>query len=344
MSWVRYDDGFDCNPKVTAVIADDPAAIALHLLARTWTARQKHKGHVPAHQPGVLVADRALGASWAATLVRHDLWHERGFECADCRAETGGWPPSGYVIHHWWKYDPPARERVSAGTPAELSAKRAEAGRRGGLASAERRSSKRNARANTASASTGANGANQANAQANPSFASTFASASPEFASDLLPDGDAAQTADLGVEANGASKSSNTPSNRVSPVPVPVTTDASNEASVAAQERRRATRIPADFYPSASLIAWAKTTCPQVDGKRETEKFINYWTAKSGRDATKLDWDATWRNWILNAAERTGTPAATRSTTDERVAAMQALKQAPLAGPQAQAAIQGSIL
>ena len=32
----------------------------------------------------------------------------------------------------------------------------------------------------------------------------------------------------------------------------------------------------------------------------EATKFKNYWQSKSGRDATKLSWDKTWQNWILN--------------------------------------------
>jgi len=40
-----------------------------------------------------------------------------------------------------------------------------------------------------------------------------------------------------------------------------------------------------------------------VDGRRETEKFRNYWRAKTGQSATKLDWEATWRNWMLKAAD-----------------------------------------
>ena len=52
------------------------------------------------------------------------------------------------------------------------------------------------------------------------------------------------------------------------------------------------------------MEAWARTNAPHVDIKRETVKFINHWTAKSGRDATTLDWFATWRNWMLNAEER----------------------------------------
>lgn len=33
-------------------------------------------------------------------------------------------------------------------------------------------------------------------------------------------------------------------------------------------------------------------------------KFKNYWMAASGRSATKTDWAATWRNWILTERER----------------------------------------
>ena len=71
------------------------------------------------------------------------------------------------------------------------------------------------------------------------------------------------------------------------------------------------------------MVAWARERVPQVDGKRETEKFVNYWTAKTGAQATKLDWPATWRNWMLGAAERLRSPgsAPLASTTDARVAA-----------------------
>lgn len=73
-------------------------------------------------------------------------------------------------------------------------------------------------------------------------------------------------------------------------------------ASRAAQ--KRGTRIPDDFAVTPEMVAWAREKTPTVDGARETEKFINFWQAKSGKDATKLDWVATWRNWMLTAAER----------------------------------------
>ena len=38
--------------------------------------------------------------------------------------------------------------------------------------------------------------------------------------------------------------------------------------------------------------------CPDVDLKAEHRVFTDFWKGKSGKDATKADWDATWRNWM----------------------------------------------
>lgn len=86
-----------------------------------------------------------------------------------------------------------------------------------------------------------------------------------------------------------------------SPYPFPLSPQPQPEGQ---PKRKRGTRIPADFKVTPEMVTWAREKCPHVDGKRETEKFINYWQAKSGKDATKLDWAATWKNWMLNAAER----------------------------------------
>lgn len=76
------------------------------------------------------------------------------------------------------------------------------------------------------------------------------------------------------------------------------------------EPRKRGTRISDDFTASPEMVAWARDRVPQVDGRIETEKFINYWQAKTGKDATKLDWVATWRNWMLTAGERRPTSRA----------------------------------
>jgi hypothetical protein len=91
---------------------------------------------------------------------------------------------------------------------------------------------------------------------------------------------------------------------------------------------KRGTRIPEDFTVTQDMVAWAVQECPGVDGRAETQKFINYWRSKTGKDATKLDWPATWRNWMLNARDRygTGARASPMATSDQRVADALALK------------------
>lgn len=40
--------------------------------------------------------------------------------------------------------------------------------------------------------------------------------------------------------------------------------------------------------------------------RRTLESFDNHWRAKSGRDACKRDWQATWANWVIEQDRRDG--------------------------------------
>ena len=67
----------------------------------------------------------------------------------------------------------------------------------------------------------------------------------------------------------------------------------------------RATRLRTDWQPSPADVQFGLGRgLSQRELATEAEKFKNYWTAKSGASATKHDWGATWRNWILNLMER----------------------------------------
>ena len=44
---------------------------------------------------------------------------------------------------------------------------------------------------------------------------------------------------------------------------------------------------------------------PQIDLKLSADTFQDYWPAQPGADGLKLDWRATWRNWVRNDAKRT---------------------------------------
>ncbi|RII84362.1 helix-turn-helix domain-containing protein [Neopusillimonas maritima] len=68
----------------------------------------------------------------------------------------------------------------------------------------------------------------------------------------------------------------------------------------------RGTRIPNDWEPSEKLREFALEKNPawsEQDLREEAEKFRDYWVAAPGSKAVKKDWDATWRNWIRNAAQ-----------------------------------------
>lgn len=67
--------------------------------------------------------------------------------------------------------------------------------------------------------------------------------------------------------------------------------------------RKRGTRIPDPFVVTGDMRRWAADNCPAVDVDRSTTKFVNHFRAAT-RNATKLDWPATWRNWLMNDADR----------------------------------------
>ena len=62
----------------------------------------------------------------------------------------------------------------------------------------------------------------------------------------------------------------------------------------------RGTRLPADWTPSESLLDWAKETRSDLDLGNTIESFRDFWLSKAGKDGAKLDWDATFRNWVRN--------------------------------------------
>ncbi|MFW6024047.1 MAG: hypothetical protein ACOC8P_00330 [Dichotomicrobium sp.] len=69
--------------------------------------------------------------------------------------------------------------------------------------------------------------------------------------------------------------------------------------------QKRGTRIP-DNFPTDDDLIWATQEFPEVDHNQEAAKFRDYWLGAPGQKGMKLDWSATWRNWIRKAAERSG--------------------------------------
>jgi hypothetical protein len=62
----------------------------------------------------------------------------------------------------------------------------------------------------------------------------------------------------------------------------------------------RGRRIPPDFSVTEEHRLFAEKN-RLVSPDSEIGAFKDYWEAKAGRDAVKLDWDKTFRNWLRNA-------------------------------------------
>lgn len=69
--------------------------------------------------------------------------------------------------------------------------------------------------------------------------------------------------------------------------------------------KKRATRLDENLPLDAAWVEEARRRGLSPDQiKTEFDKFKNYWIAKNGKDAAKLDWGRTWSNWVISAAER----------------------------------------
>jgi hypothetical protein len=97
-------------------------------------------------------------------------------------------------------------------------------------------------------------------------------------------------------EGEGESKKENTPSLR----------------SVVQKKAQQGSRWPSDAivpddWKQEALEKRGDHQLATLDVNLEAEKFANYWSGKSGKDATKVDWHKTWINWALKAeAPRNG--------------------------------------
>lgn len=84
----------------------------------------------------------------------------------------------------------------------------------------------------------------------------------------------------------------------------PFTLDQDSSPSLRSGEgaRTRGTRLSEDWKPQDEDWTEAIQRLGGADGARfELVKFRDHWKAAPGQKGVKLDWDATFRNWIRNA-------------------------------------------
>lgn len=69
--------------------------------------------------------------------------------------------------------------------------------------------------------------------------------------------------------------------------------------------------------PADELINAMTKECPTVDQQAEHRQFVDHWKAQPGAKGVKVDWDATYRNWIRRAAKFA--PQQNLSSSDRRL-------------------------
>lgn len=245
MSWFRVDDTMPGNAKAFQCPLE---AIGLWTLAGAWSAQQLTAGFIPDAVLPMLRGNEAL----ASTLLQAKLW-----ERSD----------GGYQFHDWEQYQPTVDE------VKEQRSKRAEAGRKGGIASgvARRNASRSKREANASS-----------KREAKNERASTPSHPIPSPIEE--PNGSS-----LVRLTQGASGTATAPA----------------DAGADTKPKSRGTRLPDGWFPDRTEVAKKLEAAHDSDWlQRELERFSDYWQAKTGQQATKLDWTKTWCNWLRNAEDR----------------------------------------
>lgn len=110
------------------------------------------------------------------------------------------------------------------------------------------------------------------------------------------------------IGSDGVTPKTGEPFRFGSPIPQPSTLNPSSieeegDGAAAAtpttrKNSARGTRIPEPFPITPEMVAWAQEHTPGINGREVTERFVDYWRAAPGQKGVKLDWVATWRNWL----------------------------------------------
>ena len=75
------------------------------------------------------------------------------------------------------------------------------------------------------------------------------------------------------------------------------------EGSLRSPDPSRGSRLPQDWLPGTEGIEFAERLLGAERARSEVERFTDYWKGAAGQKARKVDWPATWRNWVRRAAE-----------------------------------------
>lgn len=76
------------------------------------------------------------------------------------------------------------------------------------------------------------------------------------------------------------------------------TPSSSSSSSIVEAKQSRGTRLPADWVPTEDQLQFCRESREDLDPKSTADSFRDFWIAQPGAKGLKLDWNATWRNWV----------------------------------------------
>lgn len=109
------------------------------------------------------------------------------------------------------------------------------------------------------------------------------------------------------------------------------------EDTKVSSKNKRGSRLKDDWFLPADWGKWAVSEGWPVEVVRDqADRFKDYWCAAPGQKGVKLDWQATWRNWMRNSnAKKTGYANGERNYSNktdpaiEQIARLAGLSQTP---------------
>ncbi len=69
------------------------------------------------------------------------------------------------------------------------------------------------------------------------------------------------------------------------------------------RQSARATRLPDGWQPNERLKAFCQLNLPRIPVEEVVDKFADYYKSASGSNASKLNWDVAFRNWVRREKE-----------------------------------------
>lgn len=94
-----------------------------------------------------------------------------------------------------------------------------------------------------------------------------------------------------------------------------------DSSSLLSEEKQLASRLPADWTLPDDWADFCRSERPDLDPSKTAERFADYWRAKPGAQGRKLDWLATWRNWVRNERAPHGSGHLSRAAENAAVIA-----------------------